>query len=146
MTFIDDIKTRIASKDNPKKVCAVIYARDCRDYKHNLGGSQIDAGREYIANHPNIYLYRIYYDQNDDGSTTHHRINYINMLKDIEEDQVELIITDSPQCLNTDIHTTAALIRLLLSKKVAIYCLDGHRFCDIGFYDMFKRLADSRGI
>lgn len=144
MTFIDDINTRITASDKQKAVCAAIYARDGGEIMRFTGISQIFEAREFISEHPSILLSGIFYDPNKDGSTTHDRPQYINMLKDIEDENIELIITKSMRCLNTSIYNVAILARLLLSKKVAIYQLDNHSFCSIDFYNMFKKLADTR--
>lgn len=144
MTFIDDINTRITATDKQKPVCAAIYARDGGDIKSFMGIAQILEAREFISNHPNILLSGIFYDSNKDGETTHDRPKYLNMLKDIEDEMIELIIAKSKRYLNTNLYNTAILFRLLASKKIAVYCLDNHSLCSIDFYNMSKNLADMR--
>ncbi len=143
VNYATNIRDRIFSADKTAPVYAAIYARVSTDNEGQKEScaNQVDMATTFIAQHPNIILKGTYIDDGVSGKSDYGRPQYNNLLRAIELDKIDLIITKSMSRLNRDEYNSFGLINLLREKDATIYTIEDA--CLHDFEDRKERIFNS---
>ncbi len=142
MTLAEEIREKL-NNGSTDIIRAVIYARVSTDNEGQKEScsNQISLAKNYIAEHPNIYLVETYVDDGISGKNDFTRPQYNEMIQQLSEDEFDLIITKALSRLNRDELNSLMLNRLLIEHNATVLTLEDRQVHD--FEDMNSGLLHS---
>lgn len=102
------------------KVAAYCRVSTDKDDQSNSLENQIKFFYEYIKNHPDWELSKIYYDEGASGTSIKKRPEFNNMIEDAENGKVNLIVTKEVSRFARNTVDTLNYTRLLKAKNVGV--------------------------
>ena len=133
MNTIEQIKSFINSPADPaKRVKAVFYGRVSTDNEGQAEScdNQLSMCEQYITHHPNVELLDRLVDEGISGKNASTRPDFLQLLKYIESEEIDLIITKSQSRLERSTEVSSMLRRVCKHHKVAILTLETGEILD----------------
>lgn len=141
VAYAEEIRKKLNTGEGIIK--AVIYARVStdNDSQKESCDNQVALAKQFINQHSNIRLQKVYIDDGLSGKNDFNRPQYNEMLRALRKEHFDLIITKAFSRLNRDQFNSLALKAILIDYNATVYTLEDGQL--VNFEDMNTELLQS---